>query len=191
MDTLEARVRELERPAQLQPEHSLALSQHPSTTSGAPWQQNDGHDTRRSLLPMEIEAESSTLLFKGRRQKQYGKSSSLHFALNIEASAVAMSEGSHREGNFPSQNDHVDDDEPKEEWLLDATGQSPEISQLLPHPPLTKTLLDKYFEAIHPLWPFLLEQESRDHFVHPWTLDEPPDSLWMVQLNLIMCLGCQ
>lgn len=56
---------------------------------------------------------------------------------------------------------------------------------------MAKVLFDVYFEAIHPIWPFLLEHESRQLFSDTWTSDLPPNPLWMVQLNLIMCLGCQ
>ncbi|KAI4167379.1 MAG: hypothetical protein LQ343_007256 [Gyalolechia ehrenbergii] len=103
-----------------------------------------------------------------------------------------MSEDLHQEESASSPNGQVEDaDDPEEERLLDATGQSSGMSQLLPHRHLAKTLLEKYFQSVHPIWPFLLEHESRVLFIHTWTSDEPPESLWMVQLNLIMCLGCQ
>lgn len=79
----------------------------------------------------------------------------------------------------------------EEEWLLESTGQSPGMSQLLPHRRLAKILFEKYFEAVHPIWPILFETESRERFDQTWISDEPPEPLWMVQLNLIMCLGCQ
>ena len=65
------------------------------------------------------------------------------------------------------------------------------MSQLLPYRHIAKILFDVYFEAIHPIWPVLLEDESRQLFSLTWTLDKPPNPLWIVQLNLIMCLGCQ
>lgn len=83
------------------------------------------------------------------------------------------------------------DDGEEEEWLLESTGQSPGMSQLLPHRRLAKILFEKYFEAVHPIWPILLETESRKRFDQTWVSDEPPEPLWMVLLNLIMCLGCQ
>lgn len=83
------------------------------------------------------------------------------------------------------------DDGEEEEWLVESTGQSSGMSQLLPHRHVARTLFEKYFEGVHPIWPFLLENESRELFTHTWTSDEPPEPLWMVQLNLIMCLGCQ
>ncbi|KAI4263182.1 MAG: hypothetical protein L6R42_001664 [Xanthoria sp. 1 TBL-2021] len=83
------------------------------------------------------------------------------------------------------------DDGEEEEWLLESTGQFLGMSQLLLHRRLAKILFEKYFEAVHPIWPILLETESRERFNQTWISDEPPEPLWMVQLNLIMCLGCQ
>ena len=75
--------------------------------------------------------------------------------------------------------------------LTSSTGPHKPMSQLLPHRHIAKALFAKYFEAIHPLWPFLLEVETRELFSQTWTSEEPPEPLWLVQLNLIMCLGCQ
>ncbi|KAL8935904.1 MAG: hypothetical protein Q9216_005203 [Gyalolechia sp. 2 TL-2023] len=192
VDALEARVRELERSSQAPSDHPDPPNPPPSSGAGTPWPHTNGDSSRTSSLPAEVEARSSTSPLTNRHRRRYGKSSSLHFALNVKASATAMSEDSHQDEAASSPNAQVEDaDDPEEEWLLDATGHSPGMSQLLPHRHLAKSLLDKYFEAVHPIWPFLLEHESRELFIHTWTSDEPPESLWMVQLNLIMCLACQ
>lgn len=94
-----------------------------------------------------------------------------------------------------SDSSHIDDgedaDDDDEDYLISNPGPYAPMSQLLPHRHLAKTLFAKYFEAIHPIWPFLLEAETRELFSHTWTSEEPPEPLWLVQLNLIMCLGCQ
>ena len=90
-----------------------------------------------------------------------------------------------------SHTDEMEDADLDEvDYLVSNTGQHRPMSQLLPHRHLVKTLFTKYFEAIHPLWPFLLEAETRELFFRTWISKEPPEPLWLVQLNLIMCLGC-
>lgn len=83
----------------------------------------------------------------------------------------------------------VDDEE--QAVIVPNSGPLSRVSQLLPHRHLAKILFEKYFEVVHPMWPFLLEDESRDLFNKTWTYDEPPQALWIVQRNLIMSLGCQ
>lgn len=65
------------------------------------------------------------------------------------------------------------------------------MSQLLPHRQLAKYLFDRYFEAVHPIWPLALECETREFFTRTWTSNEPMEPIWLVHLNLIMGLGCQ
>ncbi|KAL8735749.1 MAG: hypothetical protein Q9166_000612 [cf. Caloplaca sp. 2 TL-2023] len=169
-----------------------------SSTTGPPWQENNSNGSHSSgSHPRDGVADFSPSLPSYRPQRRYGKSTSLHFALNVKASATAMSEDVDETEGASSPNGRVenaDDDEEEEEeeeWLVESTGQSPGMSQLLPHRHVAKTLFEKYFEAVHPVWPFLLETENRELFDRTWTSDEPPEPLWMVQLNLIMCLGCQ
>ncbi|KAL9011913.1 MAG: hypothetical protein Q9173_003284 [Seirophora scorigena] len=102
-----------------------------------------------------------------------------------------MSENGTEDATSPDARMGEVDDGEEEEWLLESTGHSPAMSQLLPHRGLAKLLFDKYYDAVHPIWPILLESESRERFNHTWISDEPPEPLWMVQLNLIMSLGCQ
>ena len=103
---------------------------------------------------------------------------------NIHASGLETSSGS-------SHTDEMEDaDFDEVDYLVSKTGQYRPMSQLLPHRHFAKTLFTKYFEAIHPRWPFLVEAETRELFFRTWTSEEPPEPLWLVQLNLIMCLGC-
>ena len=61
----------------------------------------------------------------------------------------------------------------------------------LPQRHVAKFLLEKYFTAVHPVWPFLIEEDTRKHFDLTWTSDTPQDSMWLAILNLIFALGCQ
>lgn len=82
-------------------------------------------------------------------------------------------------------------DNDEEEYVNPSSGTYTAMSQLLPHPQLATKLFSKYFDVVHPIWPILLEAETRKVFSHTWTPDHSPEPLWLVQLNLIMCLGCQ
>ena len=144
-------------------------------------------------------------------RRRYGKSSSLHFALHVKVSATAMAEddGLGRSGSKSLSgsklhasglearsasfrtDDMEDADDDEVAYLVSNTGPYKSMSQLLPHRHLAKTLFANYFEAIHPLWPFLLEAETRELFSFTWTSEELAEPLWLVQLNSIMCLGCQ
>lgn len=191
VDALEAKVRELENLPQLLSSRSDAPETSPRSTTGTTWQGPNRSTSHTASVPGEAATDLSLPQSSRRPPKRYGKSTSLHFALNIKASATAMSENSTEDATSPKERLGDADDGEEEEWLLESTGQSPGMSQLLPHRRLAKILFEKYFEAVHPIWPILLETESRERFHETWISDEPPEPLWMVQLNLIMCLGCQ
>ncbi|KAL8916475.1 MAG: hypothetical protein Q9172_006285 [Xanthocarpia lactea] len=191
VDALEAKIRELESLPQLLSSRSDALNTSPQSTTDT---------TRKGINPStghtaSAPGDTATDLLlpqpSRRPPKRYGKSTSLHFALGIKASATAMSENGTENATPPTERLGDADDGEEEEWLLEPTGHSLGMSQLLPHRRLAKILFEEYFEAIHPIWPILLETESRERFNQTWVSDEPPEPLWMVQLNLIMCLGCQ
>ena len=63
--------------------------------------------------------------------------------------------------------------------------------QYLPQRHIAKSLLERYFLAVHPIWPFLLEDETRTLFEHTWSSDDAPSPIWLSQLNLIFALACQ
>ncbi len=228
VDALEAKVRELEQansntrtrtltqysPAPPQAERSLHASETAQyyTAIPRPSQSARDVDAGQSGIAAKdgiLSSPSSPPSQESRRR--YGKSSSLHFALNVKASATAMAQGDDlgRDGSrrlsasslhapgldaqsAPFHADGVEDaDDDEEDYMISTSGPCLAMSQLLPHRHLAKTLFAKYFEAIHPIWPFLLEAEPRELFSHTWTSEEPPDPLWLVHLNLIMCLGCE
>lgn len=235
VDALEAKVRELEQAnsSNSSRTHTPHTYPHNQSSSGPSPVERGQHtpesaqyrSTRRhplqaardinvgqSSVPIKNGTNSSPQTPQSQEaRRRYGKSSSLHFALHVKASATAMVEddesgysGSKSSSGsnayvsgleVPSASSRTDDledvDEDEVDYLVSNTGPYQPMSQLLPHRYLARTLFAKYFDAIHPLWPFLLEAETRDLFSHTWTSEEPPEPLWLVQLNLIMCLGCQ
>ena len=236
VDALEAKVRELEQannsnssrthththtcaqtqyssgPSQLERSQHTPESAQYYSTGRHPLQAARDINVDQSSIPIKNGTHSPPQTPRPQEaRRRYGKSSSLHFALHIKASATAMVEdddpgcsGSRSSSGsneyvsgleVPSASSRTDDledaDEDEVDNLVSNAGPYKPMSQLLPHRYLAKTLFDKYFEAIHPLWPFLLEAETRDLFSHTWTSEELPEPLWLAQLNLIMCLGCQ
>jgi Fungal specific transcription factor domain len=67
---------------------------------------------------------------------------------------------------------------------------SPEL-QSLPLRHMAENLFDRYFRIANIVWPFLLEDVTRDRFNRMWMSSQPQNPVWMAQLNLIMSLGCQ
>ncbi|KAL9595238.1 MAG: hypothetical protein Q9219_006572 [cf. Caloplaca sp. 3 TL-2023] len=171
VDALEAKVRELERPRQAHNNHDDGSVVLPSPN---PETQRQKNTTTSSTENVATRVSSSPASHNTRRR--YGKSTSLHFALNVKASATAMSENRENPEWASSLGDEEEEEE-EEEWLMDATGQSPGMSQLLPHRHTAKSLFDKYFDSVHPIWPILPEHESRALFTTTWTSDDPPEPL--------------
>lgn len=214
---MEARVRELEQattndsfPTRLSsPISTLAQHHHASATT-----QYAVTASPPTRLAQTIDSRQSSNLAKQNTfpvpsvspqpRRPYGKSSSLHFALTVKASATAMTAdglsdhhdttrtvGAEARHEFSSTGETEDADEEEDDNRVSSMAPSLAMSQLLPHRHLAKALFDKYFQAVHPMWPFLLEKETRELFTDTWTSGEPPETLWLVQLNLILCLGCQ
>ncbi len=61
----------------------------------------------------------------------------------------------------------------------------------LPVQNIARSLLESYFQAIHPIWPFVDEGFVRSQFDQTWSSGQPQHPLWIAQLNLILALGCQ
>ncbi|KAL8838831.1 MAG: hypothetical protein Q9170_001986 [Blastenia crenularia] len=191
VEALEAKVKELESLPKLLSGRSDAPNTSPRTTTGTRWQGLNHSTSHSASVPGDAAIDFPLPQPSRRPSRRYGKSTSLHFALNVKASATAMSENGTEDATSLKERLEDADDGEEEEWALESPGQSPGMCQLLPHRRLAKILFEKYFEAVHPIWPILLETESRERFNQTWISDDPPEPLWMVQLNLIMCLGCQ
>lgn len=208
VDALETKIKQLE--------HENSLCHNPLIHSNSaappqPWSPALVSSAAPSDTPNHPTTAPPSTSLPGQLPKRYGKSSTLHFALAVKASATAIVE--HREplangdqdppASYPLINDpQARDrsslfDETEDVYEYEDEGPSSkvrryqEMSQLLPHRQLAKYLFDRYFEAVHPIWPLLLEFETRDLFARMWTSDEPIEPIWLVQLNLIMGLGCQ
>ena len=229
VDALESRIRELEQTNSGR--HALDHTQGPLTNHEAqrydsspigltrsfstlshPFQ--EVHDTSpgQNTVQVKSDAHNSPQTFPTTdSRRRYGKSSSLHFALHVKASATAMedeepkgttngaafrlssyeheTQGDSSQPDDPEDVDEADDD--NDDCMASETRPHLPMSQLLPHRHLANILFAKYFEAVHPIWPFLLEGETRELFNLTWRSEEPPEPLWLVQLNLILCLGCR
>lgn len=64
-------------------------------------------------------------------------------------------------------------------------------SVFFPHRHIATALVDRYFVAVHPVWPFLNEEATRKRLAQTWSSDESPKPIWLAQLNLIFALACE
>lgn len=142
------------------------------------------------------------------RQKRYGRSSSSHFALHVKVPATAMDRAHAREtpeksidsvpnipiSGGPKAHEYSDDDgvEDAEDEGRSLDG-SPELTssmwRSLPDRPVAMRLVSRYFEAIQPIWPFVIESEVRDLFTSTWTSEDKSNSIKLVQLSLVIGLA--
>lgn len=63
--------------------------------------------------------------------------------------------------------------------------------EYLPQRHVASSLLEKYFAVVNPIWPLLIEEDTRAEFEKLWTSNDIPNPLWVAQLNLIFALACQ
>ncbi len=61
----------------------------------------------------------------------------------------------------------------------------------LPQRHVANALIDRYFIAVHPIWPFLIEDATRERFNQTWSSNDTLKPIWLAQLNLIFALACQ
>jgi hypothetical protein len=137
----------------------------------------------------------------------FGDSSTFGFAMNIKASVMANGQnltakrvvrvsgltclGTGRNlTNKRTDSDHTLQDEEDDLKALKSHLDS-SIFQSLPQRHVARLLLERYFTAAHPIWPFLSEDRVRYQFEQTWSSEDPPNSIWIAQLNLIFCMACQ
>ncbi len=61
----------------------------------------------------------------------------------------------------------------------------------LPQRHVANALFDHYFATVHPIWPFLIEDATRERFNLTWSSNDTLKPIWLAQLNLIFALACQ
>lgn len=140
--------------------------------------------------------------------RRFGKSSAEHFALTLEASAQSQNvvaggfsdassyerEGSTR-SNLSNSN-KIDDLRERPEALKgygrassNQTGQKCDPAVMTQRQ--VKYMIETYFEAVHPIWPILLEKESRQRFEELPMAADFVDSSFAAQYSLVISLACQ
>jgi hypothetical protein len=134
----------------------------------------------------------------------YGDSSSLHFAMSVKASAIAKddreigrNEAASRNGSTslgregaprPERNNSLQPSH-SPDHLFENVSLSNLSFQYLPQRHMANSLVDRYFAAVHPVWPFLLEDATKHAFEETWSSEKPVPQVWSAQLNLIFALG--
>lgn len=67
---------------------------------------------------------------------------------------------------------------------------SDSYQRTMPQLMIATALLDRYFVAVHPIWPFLIEQRTRDQFERIFISHQDTDPAQLAHFNLIFALGC-
>lgn len=143
----------------------------------------------------------------------FGESATFHFALTMTASrdlGTGIGPKIDTISPIPPHSGHQGRDQSEgminissthtrlEEHILDQDTETALKSYInqsslenLPRRDIATSLIDKYFNVIHPIWPFLAEETVRHDFEKTWTASEVPSEIWMAQLNLVFALACQ
>jgi hypothetical protein len=129
----------------------------------------------------------------------YGDSYSLQFAMHVKASTMPMKmslstmvqphsglEISSKTRQQPSQPQDSEADLAALRSYLTA----PSL-QDLPHRHVAKQLLECYFSDVHPIWPLLIEDETRLEFERTYISEDPVEPISIAKLNMIFALGSQ
>lgn len=137
-----------------------------------------------------------------------GRSSALHFAMNVGASVVCDPSSQLNTINAARSKSVPDTlsnpwqkGDPRREDALPKPHYGNERKQIsdayvpssefLPKRHVAQLLFERYFSIVNPIWPFLLEDECSDLFSRIWESHESSDPVYIAQLNLIFCLSCQ
>ncbi len=134
-----------------------------------------------------------------------GGSSTLHFAMNVEAS-VAYRPSSQRnleskpvpdirinpwQKGDPRRKDALPAPDTDNERNQRPTSYISSSSEFLPKHHVAQLLFERYFSTVNPIWPFLLKNECSDLLNRTWDSQESSDAMDIAQLNMIFCLSCQ
>lgn len=132
----------------------------------------------------------------------YGNTSTFHFAMNVKASAMDKDGDIGRRSQL-SQGEPVNTRQesdamparktPQPLTCKDSNSERVSLScshfQYLPQRHIANSLFERYFTAVNPIWPFLLEEATRRRYEDTWSADRPALEIWSAQLNLIFALG--
>jgi hypothetical protein len=126
----------------------------------------------------------------------YRDSYSLRFAMHVKASTMPrrMSASTTTGQSLPprqgllqanaSSRDDEDDLAALRSYLT-----MPSFSGI-PHRHVAKQLLEAYFFNVHPIWPFLIEEDTLAQFDKMHTSESPMEPVAIATMNLIFALGC-
>lgn len=132
----------------------------------------------------------------------YGTTSTFHFAMNVKASAIdedgELGRGPRLARGEPANTRRGRDVLPSQRTPQPHTYQDSNSGkfslsrsqfQYLPQRHVANSLFERYFTAVNPIWPFLLEDTTRRRYEDTWSADGPTSEIWSAQLNLIFALG--
>ena len=134
--------------------------------------------------------------------ERYGKSSTEHFALTLDASTQASRTAPdgllHRKRGLSMSSDDTSTTYTRSKERLGNLENGKvvrEISTLRNRPPLhrhlSRFLLDTYFETVHPIWPLIIETECRQLFDSIYFFDNASNPTVVSLIYLMMALACE
>jgi len=166
-----------------------------------------GTEDDASTMDAMVDSAQSPLFHES--EDALDRSSTLHFAMNVEASVACdrssrlnpeNTAGSRSVPGTPSNPWQKGD--PRRKHALPKPGYRNKRNQVstayvssssesLPKRHVAQLLFERYFSIVNPIWPFLLEDECSDLLSRTWESQEPLDPICVAQLNLIFCLSCR
>lgn len=136
---------------------------------------------------------------------RYGDSSSLKFAMRVKASTMPTRASLSRSNQFQRFGDGIHNipasihasaqvaqskDDEDDMTALRSYLTVPSL-QDLPRRHLARKLVDCYFADVHPVWPFLVEDDTRAELEQTYTSEDPGKPISIAKLNMMFALGCQ
>lgn len=166
-----------------------------------------GTEDDASTMDAMVDSAQSPLFHES--EDALDRSSTLHFAMNVEAS-VACDRSSRLNPKYTAESRSVpgtpsnpwQKGDPRRKDALPKPGYRNKRNQIstayvssssesLPKHHVAQLLFERYFSIVNPIWPFLLEDECSDLLSRTWESQEPLDPICVAQLNLIFCLSCR
>lgn len=136
---------------------------------------------------------------------RYGDSYSLKFAMRVKASTMHARSSLAKANQFQRFGDDIHNIHPSMHAPREAAQSRDDEDDMtalrsyltapslqdLPRRHLAKTLVDCYFADVHPVWPFLIEDDTRAELEQTYTSEDPGKPISIAKLNLMFALGCQ
>lgn len=174
-------------------------SQLPLSSSETPFRPPDDSISQHDRILGASRIDPSRSRMKTETLRKYGKSATEHFALTLKASTenveTVSEESCKRTFSASSNSSIVIEEQSRDEKVDHEDALSRESKMLIDQSPLhdrhSRLLIDAYFELAHPIWPIVIESETRQLFSQIRLSDDSSEPIRVAQLYLMMSLACR